>query len=81
MRVDTLETPIVPRAGYDWRSLARRGRWERGGNQPELLAFLLTVSVPITFSVRLMRTLGSFAAAMCNAVSERLIPGAMTPPQ
>jgi len=41
----------------------------------------LTVSVPITRSVRLMRTLGSLAAAMCNAVSDRLIPGAITPPR
>ena len=30
---------------------------------------------------RLMRTLGSLAAAMCNAVSDRLIPGAIAPPR
>ena len=40
-----------------------------------------TVEVPITFSGGSTAIRGSLAAARCSASSDRLMPGAMAPPQ
>jgi inositol-phosphate transport system permease protein len=47
MRAGTLDTPVATPVARDWRTLARRGLWQRTGSQSALLAFLLIVSLPI----------------------------------